>query len=65
MTLAKVKVMKTQQKNWPANEVVMGLKSYLSDKSVIEAGGARAFSVWVKLSLRINSGTIKIRCEAN
>jgi len=45
-----VKEMKTQQKNWPATEAVMGLKSHLSNKPVIVAGGARAFSIWIKLN---------------
>jgi len=45
MTLAKVKEMKTQQKDWPATKVIMRLLSHSSNKSVIGVGGARAFSI--------------------
>jgi hypothetical protein len=65
VTLAKVKELKIQQKNWPAKEFVLGLEIHLSNTFVIEARGARAFSIQVKLILSIKSGTIKVRCEAN
>ena len=65
MALAKVNELKTLQKNWPAIKAVIGSENHLSNTSVIVAGGARAFSIWIKLSLRINNGTIKLRREAN
>jgi hypothetical protein len=43
----------------------LGLEIHLSNTSFIKARGARAFSIQVKLSLRIKSVTIKVRCEAN
>jgi hypothetical protein len=47
MTLAKVKTLKIQQKNWPAIVSVMVLEIHLSNTFVIEARGARAFSIQV------------------
>ena len=65
MTLAKVKELKTQQKNWPAIKAITGLEIHLSNTFVIGARGARALSIQVKLILSIKSGTIRLRCEAN
>ena len=53
------------QKNWPATKSVEGSENLLSNRTVIGARSARAFSIWIKLSLRINNRTIKLRWEAN
>ena len=51
--------------NWPAMRSVKVSDDFIVKQNCQGTGSARAFSIWIKLSLRINNGTIKLRREAN